>query len=37
MESICNMYGVPNSLINEYNNIDNLSTGDKLLIPKIDE
>ena len=37
IESICNMYSVPNSLISEYNNLDNLTVGDKILIPKIDE
>ncbi|MBE6156870.1 MAG: LysM peptidoglycan-binding domain-containing protein [Firmicutes bacterium] len=37
IESICAMYNVPNSLINEYNNLDSMSIGDKILIPKMDE
>ena len=37
LESICALYSVPSSLISEYNNIENLSMGDKILIPKIDE
>ena len=37
LESISALYNVPNSLINEYNNTDNVTIGDKILIPKIDE
>lgn len=37
VESICTMYNVPNSLINEYNNLENITVGDKILIPKLDE
>ena len=36
-ESICALYNVSSSLINEYNNLDNMTMGDKILIPKIDE
>lgn len=37
MESIASIYSVPASIISEYNNIDNLTVGDKVLIPKCDE
>lgn len=37
IESICALYGVTSSLIGEYNNLENLATGDKILIPKTDE
>lgn len=37
LESICTFYGINTSYLNEYNNIENLSIGDKLLIPKVDE
>ena len=37
IESICALYNVSNGLISEYNSIDTLSVGDKILIPKIDE
>lgn len=37
IETIGSIYGVPTSLISEYNNIDSLSMGDKILIPKCDE
>lgn len=37
IESICSMYNVTSSLINEYNNFDSLSIGDKVLIPKLNE
>lgn len=37
LESICAMYNVSSSLINEYNNLENMTLGDKVLIPKIDE
>jgi len=37
MESICAKYNVSSSLISEYNNIDSMTIGDKILIPKIDE
>ncbi len=37
IESICNIYNVSTSLVNEYNNTDNISMGDKILIPKVDE
>lgn len=37
LESICQEYNVSNSLISEYNNLDNVVMGDKILIPKIDE
>ena len=37
LESICNMYKVNSNYLGEYNNIDNISVGDKILIPKIDE
>ncbi len=36
-ESISTLYKVPVSLINEYNNIDALNVGDKVLIPLGDE
>lgn len=36
-ESICAMYNVPVSLISEYNNLENMTAGDKVLIPKTDE
>ncbi len=37
IESISALYSVPTTLISEYNTIDNLNTGDKILIPKCDE
>lgn len=37
LETICSMYGVNTSYLSEYNNIDNITMGDKILIPKIDE
>ncbi len=37
LETISSIYNVPSSIIQEYNNIDNLSAGDKVLIPKCDE
>lgn len=37
IESISTMYGINSGYLNEYNNLENLSVGDKLLIPKIDE
>ncbi len=37
LESIASFYNVPVSIINEYNNFDSVSIGDKVLIPKIDE
>ena len=37
LESISTIYGVPSSLVKEYNDFDNLSVGDKVLIPKVDE
>ena len=36
-ESICALYNVSASIVDEYNEFDSLSTGDKILIPKIDE
>ncbi len=37
IETISSIYNVPSSLIMEYNDFDNLSIGDKVLIPKSDE
>ena len=37
IDTISHVYGVPSSLISEYNNCDSISIGDKLLIPKADE
>jgi len=37
IDSICSLYKVQTSLLNEYNNLDNIANGDKILIPKIDE
>jgi len=37
IESISMLYGTNNNNLSEYNNLDNLSVGDKILIPKIDE
>lgn len=37
IENICTMYNVSLGLVQEYNNIDNISAGDKILIPKLDE
>lgn len=37
MESISAIYGVNSGLLNEYNNVDTLNIGDKVLIPKVDE
>ena len=36
-ESISSMYKVSTSYLSEYNNLDNIVVGDKILIPKIDE
>lgn len=37
IESICTMYNVNKSYLEEYNNIENITIGDKILIPLIDE
>ena len=37
MESIAVMYSIPTSLLQEYNNVDTITLGDKILIPKVDE
>ena len=37
MESIATMYSIPVSLLQEYNNVDTITLGDKILIPKVDE
>ena len=37
IESICSMYNASLNLVQEYNNIDNMTMGDKILIPKLDE
>ena len=37
IESICNKYNVDISNIKEYNNIENINIGDKIIIPYIDE
>ena len=38
IESICKLYEVSSSLVNEYNDISNVSVGDKLIIPSyVDE
>ena len=37
LESIATFYKVPSSLISEYNNIDTLAIGDKVIIPSLDE
>ena len=35
IDTICNSYNVSKELIQEYNDIHDLKTGDKLLIPEI--
>ncbi len=37
LESISNNYNIPINIINEYNNIDNIDVGMKLIIPILDE
>ena len=37
IENICATYGVNTSYLSEYNDIDKITIGDKILIPKIDE
>ena len=37
MESICKLYNVPSSLIDEYNGTEEFTIGDKIIIPKVDE
>lgn len=37
IESICAMYNVNKNFLSEYNNIDNITIGDKILIPLMDE
>lgn len=37
LESICTLYGVNSNFLSEYNSVDNISMGDKILIPQIDE
>lgn len=37
LENICVNYGVNVNYISEYNDIDNITVGEKILIPKIDE
>lgn len=37
LESICKLYNISSNLLMEYNDIENMNTLDKLVIPKIDE
>ncbi len=37
IDMVCNMYKAPRELVEEYNDINNLNTGDKIIIPQIDE
>lgn len=37
IESICTMYNVNKNFLSEYNNIDNITIGEKILIPLMDE
>lgn len=37
IESVANLYNVSAALLNDYNDVSNATSGDKLLIPKIDE
>lgn len=37
LESICELYNISSNLLMEYNDIENMNTLDKLVIPKIDE
>ena len=37
IESICTLYGTNTNYLNEYNDIQNVNVGDKILIPKVDE
>lgn len=37
IETISSMYKVQSMFLKEYNNLDNISVGDKILIPQIDE
>ncbi len=37
LETIANYYNVPSNLLMEYNNVDSVNMGDKILIPKADE
>lgn len=37
IESICTMYNVSKNYLSEYNNIENITIGDKILIPLVDE
>lgn len=37
IDMVCNMYKAPKELVEEYNDINNLNIGDKIIIPQIDE
>ena len=37
IDMVCNMYKAPKELVEEYNDINNIKTGDKIIIPQIDE
>ena len=37
LDSICEKYSIPQSVISEYNDIDNIIVGSKVIIPKLDE
>ncbi len=37
IDNICNLYNVTKDVISEYNDIDNINKGDKIIIPVIDE
>ncbi len=37
IETICTMYNTSNNILSEYNDLNNISIGDKIIIPDIDE
>lgn len=37
VESICKMYGTMENLVSEYNDLANIKTGDKLIIPEVQD
>lgn len=37
IESIAKLYNTPVSIINDYNEVDSMNIGDKIIIPKLDE
>ena len=37
IETICSMYGVDANILKEYNNMENINIGEKIIVPEVDE